>query len=38
MVRNNPNFALLTWGMTIEDWERDWLEVEKKALADLMRP
>jgi len=38
MVRNNPNFALLTWGMTIEDWDRDWLQVEKKYLADLMRP
>ncbi len=38
MVRNNPNFALLTWGMTIEDWERDWLDVEKEFLADLMRP
>lgn len=38
MVRNNPNFALLNWNMTIEDWENDWLEVEEKYLADLLRP
>ncbi len=38
MVRNNPNFALLTWGMMIEDWERDWLEVEEEYLASLLRP
>jgi len=37
MVRNNPNFALLTWGMTLEDWQKDWLEVEKEYLAELLR-
>ena len=37
MVRNNPNFALLTWGMTYEDWQKDWLEVEKEYLAELLR-
>lgn len=38
MVRNNPNFALLTWGMSIEDWERDWLEVQEEELRNLLRP
>lgn len=37
MVRNNPNFALLTWGMSLEDWEKDWLAPEKEFLADLLR-
>jgi hypothetical protein len=38
MVRNNPNFALLTWNMTFEDWEKDWLEAEEEYLSSLLRP
>ncbi|MBX3321424.1 MAG: hypothetical protein KF757_00390 [Phycisphaeraceae bacterium] len=37
MVRNNPNFALLTWGMELSDWERDWLAAEKEYLTNLLR-
>ena len=37
MVRNNPNFALLTWGMELKDWERNWLKPQKEMLADLLR-
>lgn len=37
MVRNNPNFALLTWGMELKDWERDWLKVQEEELAKLLR-
>ncbi|KAA0217218.1 MAG: hypothetical protein DYG94_01740 [Leptolyngbya sp. PLA3] len=37
MVRNNPNFALLRWGMELKDWERDWLKVQQEELAKLLR-
>jgi hypothetical protein len=37
MVRNNPNFALLTWGMELKDWERDWLQAEQEFLRNLLR-
>lgn len=36
-VRNNPNFALLTWGMDIKDWEREWLKPEQERLAELLK-
>lgn len=36
-VRNNPNFALLTWGMELKDWEKNWLKPEQERLADLLR-
>lgn len=37
MVRNNPNFALLIFGMEFADWERDWLDAEKQRIRDLLR-
>lgn len=36
MMENNPNFALLNFGMTLEQWRDTWLRQQEERIDDLL--